>query len=318
MIKYKLTILTMLSLLSCAEPFEFGVQQRSLVVVDGKVSTQAGESYVIVNELDAEGELIPITDLAVSILNNEGENYTFQYNSDCNKYFPADPNFHGIAGQSYKLEAQSSNGTVLSSDYELISTPYAFSVISRDTIERRLSALNVIMERDGTAALAVIPPPSREVYSKLSFKYSYLSPVTLEREEVNFDDYVLHSCTNQTNCTETVTIPVGFRLNLPWEFYDRSPPCPSEPNQSILCVENPCCRLEQSWITDFEIVQETLTPKSYQYFKEIKRLTNNNGLVFDTYPFQLKGNIECEDCENEVVGIFRAVAQSSATVEVII
>ena len=52
-----------------------------------------------------------------------------------------------------------------------------------------------------------------------------------------------------------------------------------------------------------------MTSEVYQYWEQVDLLIGNDGLVFDTFPFELKGNLTCDDCPMEVIGLFSAYSE---------
>lgn len=310
--------ISIFSLIACAEPFRFEVENTALTVVDAKISTMEGESVINIFNVSKDGEISAIGNLNVTVLDQNDNEITFSYNIDSAKYFPTASNFAGVIGERYRFQAVNNDGAIYSSSYDSIPSPYEFSVNVKDTTESFLSALNIIMEREAVAAIAEIPPINQQVYSKYQFKFSYLNPITLEINENPSDEFVLFSCNNSTECTDSVKVPIGRRIDRSWFFYNREDPCPETPNTGISCLANPCCQFAEAWVADFIIIQESLSQASFNYLERVQRLRNNDGLIFDTYPFPLEGNVRCESCDNEVVGFFRTVAETSQKIEVIL
>ena len=71
--------------------------------------------------------------------------------------------------------------------------------------------------------------------------------------------------------------------------------------------ELPCCEEYIEYATVFRIRQESLSASAYDFWNQVEQLRNNDGLVFDTYPFPVRGNVSCDDCDLEVIGFFSAV-----------
>lgn len=60
----------------------------------------------------------------------------------------------------------------------------------------------------------------------------------------------------------------------------------------------------------FNISAESMTKSTYEFWENIQKLMRNDGLIFDTFPFPLKSNVTCTNCENDVVGNFRTISKS--------
>ena len=73
-----------------------------------------------------------------------------------------------------------------------------------------------------------------------------------------------------------------------------------------------CCEYRDQWETVFKLELESLSKETFRFWEDLERLTTGNGLIFDTYPFPLEGNVTCQGCEGDFFGLLRA---SSTTVK---
>ncbi len=87
---------------------------------------------------------------------------------------------------------------------------------------------------------------------------------------------------------------------------DFSPDC-DEQRVFLFECPFPCCMEFDLWLVEYYVNLESVSPRGYRYWEEVQRLRSNDGLVFDTYPFQIKGNVSCVNCDSETVGLFRTV-----------
>lgn len=307
-------------LAACSEPFVFDVESTSIDVIDAKVSTLIDRSFVRIYTQSENIELVDITDVEVSIVSRSGLESNFVYDEASKQYLPELSGFVGMVGEAYRLEVSRADELIYWSEYDSIVQTFDFSVSVKDTVETVLSELNQIREIDGVAAVAEIPAQSTEVYSRLSFSYAYFDIlITGDREIFSEGEFVLFACTNSTSCSENIQVPVGIRRNQPWYFYnDNNPECTGAPQLTGEFCEPPCCRSEISWTARFRVYQEALTKSAYEYWENVVRLRSNDGLIFDSYPFPIEGNINCTACENEAVGFFRTVDEKFEEIEVII
>lgn len=323
MVRTSCHLLLFIFLFSCAEPFDFGIQPTDITVIDGKVSTEQGQSYVAIYRM-VNGDQIDQDGLEITILSNLGETVDFMYDATERVYLPQDPGFTGTIGLGYQLQV-SLNGEILyRSDYDVIPDPVFFTIEARDTlISELVGPFNLLVDKKAVAAVANITQVINDVYAKLEFSYSYLDYFTNERIVVkNSDDFILFNNLNIDESQQAIDVPVGNKLITPWFFFDESRPpalcqsaaeCGSDP-----CCGNPCCEYRATWLTEFNITQETMSSETYKFWENVEKLRNNDGLVFDTFPFPLKGNITCVQCDQEVVGLFRAVAETSNQIDVVL
>ncbi|MEO9870478.1 DUF4249 family protein [Ekhidna sp.] len=301
--------------IGCTEPFELGKPKAILDVVDGKISTLEGQSYIRIFQQVDDSVQIPVPDLTISVISDKGDISLFRYKSGV--YIPQESNFKGEVGTRYKMEAFNSD-IMIESSFDSIPQPIPLSMALVDTFASILTPLNLIQKLDAVAAIAKIPSQTERRYTRLRFELTYLDFFSSEIDTTSFDkQYALYSCESNNGCSsDTTKVPVGLTTQQTWLFVnDSNPDCLNREGEVDLsngCVPT-CCRLEDDWNTEFKVYLESMSFSSYVYWEQIQQLTNNNGLIFDTFPFPISGNISCIGCQNEVVGLFRTVAETSAT-----
>ena len=195
-------------------------------------------------------------------------------------------------------------------------------MFTKDTTRIKLTNLNFVEEEELVAAIAKIPARIDNFYSRLKFECSYQNILTLEAEVKTFEDHFsLYSCSlGVCSSLDTVSLPVGTTPQNGWLFLNRNlPEClvaldtlyPTNPGECFY----PCCfQLEKDeWKATFKITMESMTFPAFQYWENIQRLISNDGILLDTYPFPIKGNVYCDGCNNQVIGLFRASSESYAT-----
>ncbi len=301
-------------LFGCTEPFELVENRELLDVVDGKISTLEGQSYIRIFQQVNDSIQNPIFDLNVSVISDEGDVFPFRYSSGT--YIPQSSDFIGEVGRSYRLEAVNENVTI-ESNFDLIPELIPLKTAVVDTFISILTPLNLIQKVDATAAIAKIPtrPNSR---ARLRFEYSYVNVLTSEVETITDEDqYALYSCERSSSCSSDSTrVAVGLTTQQTWFFLNPTiADClniDGEVDLSNGCIP-PCCLFQEDWIAEFRVYLEAMSVSSFEYWTQIEQLTNNDGLIFDTFPFPLSGNISCVGCQNEIVGLFRTVAETTDT-----
>lgn len=307
-----------IALYSCSEPFEIS-RQSEIVVVEGQISNLTGRSFIRIYLLDETGNATSIPELDINVITRSGTQISFVSNANSNLYLP-EAGFIGLVGEEYKMEATSPEGLFFESTYDMMVKPLDFNLNTKDTIIADVDNLNVVNLREATAAIAEIPSQDEPVYSRMDFKYSYIDYFTWEVVEVQDEgDFVLYECDDDQSCVNDRDIPIGATTRNEWFFIDPSEICKRVADTLNLvenCDETTCCEYFAEWPAQFEIRAESMTSESYSFWKEVERLRNNNGLIFDTFPFPVSSNVSCVNCDQEVVGIFRTISETIKNREV--
>lgn len=316
-------LLIALILVSCTEPFTFQKGELTIDVIDAKISTIEGRSYISIYRKINDTLQVNLSDFDVNVVSEGGNQYAFVLDTESNTYRPEEASFRGEPGSKYKLEAISLEGQLYESSFDSIPIPVDISIGIKDTIISSFIDAGNINRRSATAALAELPQLSSPTYTKMEFSYYYIDFFSQERVQVkNRDEFILYSCISSAQCNDPIDIPVGVSFADEWYFIN--PPACDEfiranPGVQLIFTEVcpfPCCQFEDDWDTDFEIIFESMSLEAYTYWENLEKLRNNDGLVFDTFPFALRGNVVCETCPNEVVGLFRAVGETIEVREV--
>lgn len=309
-------IIIIMLLCGCSEPFEIQQTRTLLDVVDGKISTLEGNSYIRIFQQVDDSTQRPIVDLNISVVDNNDDTFSFIYLSN-GVYIPQDPSFRGVEGSSYRMVA-SNEVIAIQSSSDIMPAAIPLSMATVDTFLSILTPLNLIQKVDAVGAIALIPSQSGGSYARLRFEFAYQNPLIGEVETTMFkDQYALFSCETGNSCNaDSTRLPVGLTNQQVWRFLNsKNPDClniDGEVDTSNGCIP-PCCLFQEDWNAEFKIILESMSASSFEYWKQVQQLTNNNGLIFDTFPFPISGNVSCEGCQNEIVGQFRTVAETFAT-----
>lgn len=305
------TVLFMLIIVSCSEPFQFDTPEQDIEVIDAKISTEPGNSYIDIY-VQSDDVQLPSCNYNVRVLSASGAVIDFVCLGGV-RYTPTDQAFVAVVGESYRFEATDENGRVFSSAFDVVPELIDFEVEVRDTTDTFLSTENTLVTRDVKSVLTKVSPQVSTFYAKFEFYYKYQDHFSGDSVDViEENNYTL--LTNADNgFTNILTLPVGIQERTDWRFWNfRSPvPCLDAIQCFDPCCGNPCCFYTENWPINVVVVQEVLSKESYTFWEDAQRLRSNNGLVFDTYPFPLTGNITCEGCERPFVGFFRTVAETS-------
>ncbi|WP_425391317.1 hypothetical protein [Ekhidna sp.] len=304
--------------IGCSEPFEFDANGVEIHVIDGKVSTLEGRSFIRIYSLKNEN-IVQLSDLDVRVVSNAGTEYSFNYVSDSSVYVPNQMEFMGVEGISYKLQVYRNSELIYESDYDSIAPAIDFTITTADTTVSTFSS-GVIINENGKVVLANIAS-SRDINGKFEFRYFYQDYFTEETIEVNDEEeYTLYSCDPSEVCPDSIGVAVGLTLREEWYFFKNTALCNTVRDTAdfLRFVQNceqyfNCCHVEEEWLAEFEVISESISPEIYGFWSDVEKLGSNDGLVFDTYPFPLRGNVRSANGEVEVVGIFRAVSEVSKT-----
>ncbi len=304
--------------ISCAEPFDFGIEPQVIDIVDGKISTIEGRSYIRIYEFLNDSTQRDKIELDVRVVDRNGTIIQFMY--DSGRFIPSNPTFSGLIGNSYRMIATATTGEIYESEFDAVPDAIQLSMFTKDTFRLRLTTLNIIEEVEGVSAVARIPSGLLNQYLRLQFEYSYLNPLTSKTDITTFPgQFRLLACDSQVcGQQDSLNVPVGNTFQTDWTFLNTElPEClrafdTLNVNDPTQCF-TPCCTMIDEWNTEFKIYLESMTFDSYNYWKDIERLRENEGLLLDTFPFPLSGNVSCVGCSNKVVGSVRSVSETFAT-----
>ncbi len=315
--KRNLLKFVIVGLIACSEPHDFDVGVNTIVnIVDAKISNLAGRSYVEIYR-SLNGEKIGIQDLDVSLLTNQGHSIPFTFSAEENLYRPLDPTFVTDGSLEYRMIATGPGEITYESSAERIEPPVTFKFALKDTtvIGAQFDGVTGV-ERTAKAFVVRLPPMDEKAYLKFDFNYSFADLFTGDTTTRSFlDEFVLFSNVGIAQTNDSIEIPVRSKVFSGWFFTDHS-------ILSIFCGEgecsfedpccgNPCCGYSETWPAVYEMVVQSMSSEAYNYWEAVEKLNSNNGLLRDTYPFPLKGNISCSNCINETIGLFRVVTEVS-------
>lgn len=301
-------LLVAIATLTCEQPIEFAQNSSVLLVVDGKVSTETRASYIQIYQITSgdQSQKEYLSGFAVSVKSIDGDEILFSPTENSGIYRP-DESFRAVVGQKYMLQAIGPSGQELSSSFDAVMEPVDFLLEIVDTSEFVAEgSANIVVEREAKAAVANLNIANKTAYqAKFTFEMKYVQVFTGEiLSEEKIDSFVLFDCKDRAACATSggVKVSVGLAQHRDWTFIN--PACDEPPPSCVL----PCCEHFQSYQTEFIVRQEAQSEETYAFWEEVEKLLKNDGLVFDTFPFPVNGNIECENCEYPVVGYFSTVS----------
>ncbi|MCC5928582.1 MAG: DUF4249 domain-containing protein [Cyclobacteriaceae bacterium] len=131
-----------------------------------------------------------------------------------------------------------------------------------------------------------------ETWMVNAFFNSYLEFVDNEIRSRTVDISVCYPTSRSTQ------LLLGTSLNLSEDKIRR---------QRLAYIDNRTRRLSMAYT--MLVRQYVLSPESYEYHRQLQQITENMGTLFDPQPFELVGNMVCEeDPDERVLGYFDAVS----------
>ncbi len=319
--------LLVVSLLACSEPHDFDLSNNENVlnIVDARISNIQGRSYIDIY-LNGINTKRPYEDLNVTLVNDLNEVIPFVFDQTESNYRPQDPTFAALRDRQYKLEAYDQSILLYESTMEQMASDIDFKFAIEDTtlFEPQIDGRSGL-ERIPKAFVARISPATDNTYLKFDFKYSFADFFTGDSTTRSFlDDFVLFSNDGIAQKSDSIEIPVGSKIFSGWYFTDPTRPANSCGEEDVCpvgdpCCGDPCCEFQPRWPAVYEIVAQSMTLDTYRYWESIEKLNSNNGLVLDTYPFPIEGNVTCENCRRiKTTGLFRVVYESRKRISIVL
>ncbi|MFK7951698.1 MAG: DUF4249 family protein [Ekhidna sp.] len=302
---------------SCAEPINFPQNEQSVIVVDARLSVNEGKTLVKIYENKA-GARNNLSNFQVEVVDSDGSIFSLAYSTESKGYSFSLPNSATI-GEQYFLRAVHPDGYSIISSPDRIQESVDFEINIKDTLflDSNPQTSGQLVRTIGKAVEVSLQPDHEEYFSKISYQNTYVdyySNELIDRTEPDF--LYLFSCEGK-NCAQEMTETIRIERNVKWFFLVNSPECRMIFNDGN-CPSEDCCISFDDYETQLLVNLETISKSTFQFWKEVEKLRNNDGLVFDIFPFEFESNIKCDDCPFEVVGNFRVSSEISKSKVVIL
>lgn len=302
--------------LSCTEPFEVE-RKGSLMILDGKISTELGESFIRIYDLNEDGTSTAFNDFDIKVIDTDGQEFSFtSLDTSTNTFVPSSFGFIAQEGLGYKVIATQADGLRMESTFDYVAEKIDFDFNIGDTTVVVQSQQNEPINRSATSAIASISFEGDHLFSKMEFEYRYEHLISLDSIIIKQNDFVLFACDDSNNCQDSIDVTAGYTTQFEWFFLRRNRYCDSIASVTqINFVENcgpesgGCCEYREDWPTIFQLRVEALSKESYGFWKDLEKLTTGNGLIFDTFPFPVAGNVTCDGCDGNFFGLLRASSE---------
>lgn len=305
---------------TCIEPFTPDVKEGDeFIVIHGTVTDQEGYQYAEISRTSAYSnpEYLPLNDCQVSLKDDQGNEFAMEL-YDAGRYRTWMEQEYLQAGTQYKLEVvlDNGNGKRYESEYdtllpcpEIDSIYYEYQEIVPDDPQGVTEgAIQLYLDFDATGDYASNfrweAEETWEYHSEyLLWAIYYGIADTLDEYwlDIYFPDPVreydlihsLYTCYKTQDVKELFTYTTHQKSNT------------KVIGLPLYLVINRQNRLVLKY--SILIKQYTLSDVAYEYWSHLQSQSQESGGLYDTQPYELKGNIRCIDDENEpVIGIFSA------------
>jgi len=199
------------------------------------------------------------------------------------RYTPADPDFSGEIGRSYKIHIETADGIVCESMAETLPEPIPLDDVKyefKDGRNDREKGLQIFVD--------VLNVDNENAY----FYWEYTE--TWEFEVPYKSSYVPDAST----CYKTAKPPV-FIINSTLNLVNKQ-----ILNYPLYFIDNTTNRLYIKYSVN--VTQHTLSQQTYVYYHDLKEVNENRGSLYDTAPITLIGNMRnLLDPNQPVLGNFQ-------------
>jgi hypothetical protein len=300
-IKMKVILLIATSVLftSCVDEYWPVLDKyENLLVVDGYISNEPGPYTVILSmssKLD-ERQNIPVTNASVVIMDDQGGSETLT-EIDPGTYITSSTGIQGTIGRQYKIKIITSGGKNYESGFEEIKNPVEIDTVFPEVEYHALD--NLTHNRVGyqfylNTASAV--SDTNYYLARLEATYEYRADFLITLVY----DGTLRPFTNSDSlqtCWRTYKVQEIF------SYTDKNQSEPAVTDVPLNYVDTETRELAIRY--SLLVKQFTLSETAYKFWNSIKEQNSNQGGLYNTQPYQIRGNlVNTSDPEEPVLGYF--------------
>jgi len=305
-----LIISLLLITVSCIEPFiPDTTSYDDILFIQARLSNDnqlppgvfISRTAPIAPDLEDPGDRWPVSGADVYIICDDGLEYPF-YESLSGEYVPADTNFTGETGKSYKIILYY-DGNTYESDFEkLLPSPAIDSITAKPEQEKRSETGELVHGLQFYISTHNDSPlPS---YYRWILDATFMYDVPLRASHI-FDGTgpVFNPNRDIIRCWKSYDISGIFISN-------------TEELTENAMVEAPLNFVDQygddlSLKYSLHAKQLTISRQVYEFWNDLDKLTNQTGGLYESQPFRLEGNITCTtDPSVNITGIFEVAGVS--------
>ncbi len=300
-----LVILLLFGLIACEEDFNPELDDfDAVLVVDGSITDMPGP-YTIKLSLSSgifEDDQQVVEDAIVEIIEEGGVRETLVENQPGN-YITSINGIQGTAGKSYKLSIQLQNGKRYESEYQRMP-----STINIDTVEAEIEYRYLSIQQPNVPGYQFYVNADEAENSEnyllwsLEATFKYESDFTIDYIYNNRIIYPYPNPTEFKTCWRTDQINEVFTINTSTL---------SEPKIERLPLN--FARIggrELSIRYSLLVKQLTITQEAYNFWNKLQGQIESQESLYNSQPFQIRGNLFNTDDPNEtVLGFFLVAGQ---------
>lgn len=308
--KYSFSTVVILSLalaIGCIEEIDVFTGSAEGLVVDGNITNEQGPQRVRLStsrQYNTVPDYFEVEGATVAVTDDQGNVETFSYAKD--GYYESSDGFFGQPGRSYQLKVKLRDGRQYESSFESMPSPPVVD--------------SMYYKVDGTLLdfYADFSDNSEEenFYRwRYSGTYEVVAPIAMEMSRTNQQMPKSDDCIDWfgkppfakdvARCWVKEFDNAYLKVDSDLLFNGRSL---KEYEMFSMEMDR---RLDRGYLVEIE--QHSLTSNAYKYWTKLRDQMNNNGTIFETNNYQIRGNIvSTTDVDEVVLGYFNV---SSVAIE---
>lgn len=271
---------------------------ENLLVVDGYISNEPGPYRVklsMSSKLD-DRQIIPVANASLVIMDDQGESETLT-EIEPGTYVTSSTGIQGAIGKQYKIKIVTAGSETYESGFEELKNPTGIDTVF-PVIEYRVQD-NLTHDRVGYQFyLNTIPAVSDTNYylERLEATYEYRADFLIKLIYVGALMPFINSDSLQT-CWRTYKVPEIFT----YSDKNQSDPAITDIPLNYVDTETRELAIRYSLL----VKQFSLSETAYKFWNSIKEQNSNQGGLYNTQPYQIRGNLlNTSDPEEPVLGYF--------------
>ncbi len=287
---------------SCVEEYSLDIDKyENIIVVDGMITDKPGP-YLI--KLSTSSEIIkpqqiPFSNAEVIIFDNEGNAETLTENNP-GEYYTNDDGIRGVIGRKYKIQITTPDNKIYFSDFEEL-----FASVEIDSVYTNIEYQQNMFHPYDLVGLQfyldtkIAERDTNYFLWQLESTYEYNSSYLIS---YIYDKYYLKPLENRDTlftCWKTDILPeilVSNTVNLTEPKVNAFP-------LNYVTTEDRELSIKYSLL----VKQLTITENAYKYWGSLEEINSEQGNLFASLPYQVRGNMHCETNEEEhILGYFMA------------
>lgn len=303
---------------SCVEEYwpelDEGVEQ--FLIVDGKISNFSGPYTVKLSYTSslADTTFIPSTSATVTIIDDQG-NKEILSETEAGVYKTDPAGIQGIVGRSYKVSIELNDGKIYKSTFEELLKPVKVELIEQETewqyarnvleTDQEGFQFYVSSEQSGSTQtyLSWEIEETIEYHSEYRIFFYYDGTIESKGESNFYGSRAMRRTDSLFYCWKTQILAERYNYSLE---HLNIPEVKKQPLHFIPFSDD---RLRFGY--NILVKQYTISKAAYTYRKYLKEQNENQGDLFTTQPFQIKGNISnIQDPSEPVLGYFTVAGAS--------